>query len=281
MASPIRVVAREESPSRKNTPSSDWFPAYNGEAVRVLPPDRPPKNSTVSENSRIAPMAVKTREADQRGDRDPALADQEREDHEQHRGELDRRGQPDQRTLGDPAPLPRHVRQQVGDHQRHQHGVDLTVAEGRAQRLDRQHHRDPDQPELPAAGNPAALQHRLLGPDQAGGPDHLPEHVRAESERSHQDRGDRRIDEVQVPERRGGGKNVPAREHVLHGGDVHLQVDGRRLPGQELAVLDDERQQHQRDHERRKELDRRPAELAAAGHAGVGAQAHAPAWICR
>ena len=61
MPSPIKVVVREESPSRKNTPSRDWLPVYSGEAVRVSPPDRPPKKATVSSNSRMAPSPVKAR----------------------------------------------------------------------------------------------------------------------------------------------------------------------------------------------------------------------------
>ena len=193
------------------------------------PPDRPPKNTTVSADSTTAPIAVNDDEADHGGERGPALADQEREDHEQRRGQLDRRGQPDQRALGDPAPLPRRVGQQVGDHQGHQQGVHLAVAEGGADRLQGEHHGDADQRRASSRAAHRSAEHRLLGPDQAGGPDHLPEHVRTDGERDHQHRGDRRVDEVQPPERRRGGVDVAAGQHVADRVDVDLQIDGRRL----------------------------------------------------
>src|SRR5215211_2883486 len=56
----------------------------------------------------------------------------------------------------------------------------------------------------------AAPQHRLLDPNEAGRPDQLPHQVRTERHRIHQHRCNRRVNEVQLPERRGGGEDILA-----------------------------------------------------------------------
>ncbi|MPM53872.1 hypothetical protein SDC9_100642 [bioreactor metagenome] len=128
----------------------------------------------------------------------PGPPGEQREDTEQGREQLDRRGDADADAAG---PAPAVVRQQVEHHQCHQQGVDLPVAEGGPQRLDRHQGTGPDQPEGPAPRHPAAAQHRLLGPDQQGDPQQAPEPLRPERQRQHHDGGERRVDVREVPAR--------------------------------------------------------------------------------
>ena len=192
--------------------------------------------------------------ADDRGDRRSALADQEHEDHEECWRQLDRCRQAGQDALRDTPPLAGRIGQQVRDHQRHQYGVHLAVSQCGTNRLDCEYYRDADEPKLPAPGCAATLQHRLLGPDKAACPDHLPEPIGSEGQRRHQNCRDRRIDEVEPPARRRGGQDVLARQHVLDRIHIDLKVNRRRLPGKKLAAFDDERQDQQRHRERRQKL---------------------------
>ncbi len=206
-------------------------------------------------------------ERDRPDDRGAPLAGEEGEHPEEHRRQLDRAGEADQPALGalppDRGTGP--ARQQVGDDERHEEGVDLAVAEGRADRLDGHDGDGADQREPPPAGHPAAPQHRLRRPDPGERPGDLPEHVRPEGEGGHQHRRDRRVDEEEVPARRAREEDVLADEHVLDRVHVDLEVDRVRQPWPPAAVGDDEGQQEQRHDGRRADLDEQQPGASAAG----------------
>ena len=193
-------------------------------------------------------------ERERRHDGDAALPDEDGEDDEEQWCELDGRREADEGTSGNAAGALGVVGEQVDDDERHEHRVDLAVADGRTDRLHREHQRRGEDAEHEPARHPDAPQDA----DQRGRaedrPEDLPHHVRPEQQGRHEDGGDGRVDELEVVARRAGQVDVPPVDHVLDGEVVDAQVDRVRVVRPEVALGDDHGEQHERHDQRREPL---------------------------